>query len=306
MTTDVDSLATFLETSPSLRSHLPAVERAARSDAPILIVGESGTGRSRLARCLHSASPRRSGPLVEVDPGALPPTLLESELFGHRAGAFTGAETAEEGRVARAEGGTLVLDQVEGLPLTAQPKLLRLLAERRYAPLGGSEREADVRFIALAVDSLAERVEQGVFRADLFFRLEVLTYRLPPLRDRLTDLPRLSASLLGDLAARLVRPLPALHPAALDWMQEYPWPGNLRQLRNVLERALIHHDGGGPLRPQAPADADEGRPRPLREVERLEILRALAYTRGHQGRAAELLGISRKSLWERRRRLGLR
>ncbi len=302
MTPGSDSLASFLAASPSLGSNLPGVVRAAVSDAPILIVGESGTGRSRLARSLHGASRRSLGPLVEVDPGALPPTLLESELFGHRAGAFTGAQRAEPGRVARAQGGTLILDQIEALPLTAQPILLRLLAERRYTPLGGREVEADVRFIAIATDSLAERVEQGVFRADLYFRLEVLTYRLPPLRDRLSDLPSLSEHLLRDLATRLERPCPQLSDRALRWMKAYPWPGNLRQLRNVLERSLVHHERGEWLDPEPPPDADDGRPRTLREVERLEILRALAYTRGHQGRAAELLGISRKSLWERRRR----
>lgn len=306
MATGIDSLASFLAASPSLESHLQGIERAARSDAPILIIGESGTGRSSLARHLHATSPRRQGPLVEVDPGALPPTLLESELFGHQAGAFTGAETSEDGRVARAAGGTLVLDQIEGLPLTAQPKLLRLLAERRYAPLGGRERSADVRFVALAIDRLAERVEQGVFRADLFYRLEVLTFHLPPLRDRLHDLPSLCDHFLLDLSARLARPRQDLEASALQWMQDYSWPGNLRQLRNVLERALIHHEGQGALCPEPPADVDDGRPRTLREVERLEILRALAYTRGHQGRAAELLGISRKALWEKRRRLGLR
>lgn len=305
MTAGNDSLATLLEASPSLRDRLPGIERAAASEAPILVVGESGTGRSSLARSLHAASGRADGPLVEVDPGALPPTLLESELFGHRAGAFTGAERSEPGRVARAEGGSLILDQIEALPLTAQPILLRLLAERRYAPLGGHEVEADVRFIAVASDSLAERVEQGVFRADLFFRLEVLTYKLPPLRDRLNDLPTLCRHLLRDLAARLGRPEAALSDRALAWMSAYPWPGNLRQLRNVLERALVHYEGRGGLDPEPPLDADGGRPRTLREVERLEILKALAYTRGHQGRAAELLGISRKSLWERRRRFDM-
>lgn len=301
MTTGSNSLASLLAASPSLVPCLPGIERAARSPAPILIVGESGTGRSLLARSLHALSGRQ-GPLVEVDPSALPSTLLESELFGHRAGAFTGAETTEQGRVARAEGGTLVLDQIEGLPLASQPKLLQLLAERRYAPLGGRERRADVRFIAIAADTLPQRVEDGVFRADLFYRLDVLHYQLPPLRDRLADLADLCDHLLEDLAVRLARPPVPLDPKALGWMREYPWPGNLRQLRNVLERAMIQHRGRAPLRPEPPADAEAGRPRTLREVERLEILRALAFTRGHQGRAAELLGISRKSLWERRRR----
>lgn len=301
-TTGSESLASLFAASPSLESSLPAIERAARSLAPVLIVGEPGTGRSSLARALHGASGRGDGPLVEVDPGALPSTLLESELFGHRAGAFTGAEQAEPGRVARAEGGTLVLDQIENLPLASQPKLLRLLAERRYAPLGGKERVADVRFVAIAAEGLEDRVQQGVFRADLFFRLEVLTYRLSPLRERLADIPSLIPALLRDLTARLGRSLLEVDGASLTWMARYPWPGNLRQLRNLLERALIHHRGDGPLSVDPPEDADAGRPSTLLETERREILKALAYTRGHQGRAAELLGISRKALWEKRRR----
>src|SRR6185369_10874384 len=174
----------------------------------------------------------------------VPPALFESELFGHRAGAFTGASSAAEGRVARAERGTLVLDQVEEIPLPAQPKLLRLLAERRYRPLGGDERTAAVRFVALGGESLPRRVRQGLFRSDLYYRLEVLAFRVPPLRERKGEVPALAASLLGDLAARLARPAPALSPTALGWMSEHAWPGNLRELRNVMERALVLADGG--------------------------------------------------------------
>ena len=298
-----ESFAALFCASPALAASLPAVERAARSDSPILVLGEPGSGRSTVARAFHQASRRRAGPLVEIDPGALPATLFESELFGYRAGAFTGAERAIEGRVGRAEGGTLVLDQVQEIPLAAQPKLLRLLAERRYAPLGGRERTADVRFIAIASEDLQDRVERGAFRQDLYYRLEVLAFRLPPLRDRLEDLPAISGHLLADLAARFDRPVPMLSERSRHWMSRYAWPGNLRQVRNLLERALIL-DASEELDLEPPADG-EPPPRTLREVEREEILRALAYTRGHQGRAAELLGISRKALWEKRKRLGL-
>lgn len=292
----------LLEAAPDLSAVLPGIRRAASSDAPLLLVGEPGTGRSTLARAIHTAGPRATGPLVEVDVAGLPSTLFESELFGYREGAFTGADRPREGRVAQAGGGTLVLDHLEELPRDVQPKLLRLIAERRYAPLGGEEREADVRFLALAADDLPERVERGAFRSDLFYRLEVLAFRLPPLRRRRRDLPRVVERLLADLRQRLGRPGAELAPAALEWIPEHPWPGNLTQLRNVLERALILH-GDGPLEPEPPEEGD--RPRPLVEVEKAEIRRALAYTRGHQGRAAELLGISRKALWEKRKRYGI-
>jgi DNA-binding NtrC family response regulator len=269
-----------------------------------LILGEPGTGRSTVVRALHGASRRAAGPLVEVDPGALPSTLFESELFGYRAGAFTGAEKGSDGRVARAEGGTLVLDHVEELPLAVQPKLLRLVAERRYAPLGGAERDADVRFVAIGSEDLPARVARETFRPDLFYRLEVVAFRLPPLRERRRDLPAILDHLLADLAERFDRPGLTLAPGARAWMLEHSWPGNLRQLRNVLERGLILV-AEGPVDPPAPEGSTEGRPRPLLEVEQELIRKALAYTRGHQGRAAELLGISRKALWEKRRRFGI-
>jgi len=300
----IDALADLLRASPTLERALPGAAKAAATDSPILVLGEPGSGRSTLARAFHRSSGRRGRPLVEVDPGSLPTTLFESELFGYQRGAFTGAESAEEGRVARAEGGTLLLDHVEELPLAVQPKLLRLLAESRYAPLGGRERPADVRFVAVGSDDLPERARRGLFRPDLFYRLEVLAFHLPPLRERRDDLPAICDHLLADLAARLGRPTPRLSERARGWIADYRWPGNLRQLRNLLERAFVLADAGE-LDPDPPADAEEPRPRPLWEVERDEILRALAYTRGHQGRAAELLGISRKALWEKRRRLGL-
>jgi DNA-binding NtrC family response regulator len=288
---------------PVLAEPLRGALRAAATEAPVLLLGEPGSGRSTVARALHGASPRAAGPLVEVDPGVVPGTLFESEFFGYRAGAFTGAEQAGEGRVARAQGGTLVLDHIEELPLPAQPKLLRLIAEKRYAPLGGREVEADVRFIAIGPGDLPRRVETESFRADLFYRLEVLTFRLPALRERRAELPRILDLLLADLAFRFGVPQPVVAPRALSWMLEHAWPGNLRQLRNVLERALVMGEGGA-LDPP-PEAGGEGRPRTLLEVEKEEIRRALAFSRGHQGRAAELLGISRKALWEKRKRYGI-
>ncbi|MEO1366658.1 MAG: sigma 54-interacting transcriptional regulator, partial [Acidobacteriota bacterium] len=216
---------------------------------------------------------------------------------------FTGAESHSAGRVERAERGTLLLDHVEEMPLGAQPKLLRLLAERRYSPLGGRERVADVRFLATGAADLKDRVRRGAFRSDLYYRLEVMAFVVPPLRRRLGDLPAILDRLLTDLAERLERPKPALSDSAVGWMSEYGWPGNLRQLRNVLERAMVV-SVDGPLDPEPPRDA-AGRPRTLRELEEEHIRRTLAYTRGRQGRAAELLGISRKALWEKRKRYGI-
>jgi len=303
----ITPLARLLADQPALARRLAGIERAAASDAPLLIVGEPGSGRTSLARALHAASSRSAGPLVEVDPGAIPSPLFEAELFGHRKGAFTGAAQDQPGRVERAAGGSLLLDHVEDLPLGAQPKLLRLVAEGVYAPLGGREQRADSRFLTIGGEDLPERVRRGAFRDDLFYRLEVLAFRVPPLRERPEDLPGLLERLLADLAERFERPGAALTDRAREWMLRHPWPGNLRQLRNVLERELIlagETGGAARLDPAPPAGAGAP-PRPLAAVEAEEIRRALAYTRGHQGRAAELLGISRKALWEKRKRYGL-
>lgn len=297
-------LEALLAASPGLERDLRGIARAAVSDAPVLILGEPGSGRSTLARAIHAASDRAGGPLVELDAGATPTALFEAELFGYRAGAFTGAERSFPGRVAGARGGSLLLDHVEEIPLAFQPKLLRLLAEGRFTPLGGEETKADVRFLAIAADDLPLRVERGAFREDLFFRLEVLTFRLPALRRRKRDLPLLADAMLADLGERFGRRELRLSTAAREWMADYPWPGNLRELRNVLERAVIL-GRGGEIDPRPPAGAAGAAPRSLAAVEKEQILRALAYTRGHQGRAAELLGISRKTLWQKRRRYGI-
>ncbi|HWM90998.1 MAG TPA: sigma 54-interacting transcriptional regulator [Thermoanaerobaculia bacterium] len=298
------SLSRLARDFPVLSESLKGVERAAATDAPVLILGEAGTGRSTLARAIHESSPRSAGSLVELDVGAIPSTLFESELFGYRAGAFTGAERASDGRVGRAEAGTLVLDHVEELPLETQPKLLRLVAERRYAPLGDMERAADLRFLAIGCEDLPLRVARETFRPDLFYRLEVLAFLLPPLRERRRDLPAILDHLLADLAIRFNRPDLELAPGARAWMLDHPWPGNLRQLRNVLERGLILA-GDGVIDPSPPEGTSEARPRSLLEMEKEMIRNTLAYTRGHQGQAADLLGISRKALWEKRKRYGI-
>ena len=297
------SIEALASGSAAIEKALRGLERAAGSDVPVLIVGEAGTGRSTLARALHLASQRTHGPFVEVDPAVVPSTLFESELFGYAAGAFTGADRAMKGKVARAEAGTLVLDHVEEIPMATQPKLLRLLAESRFAPLGAPEVEVDVRFLAIGAPDLSERIRRELFRADLFYRLEVLSFLIPPLRERQTEVPSLVAHLLRDLGSRFGRSDLAVTEAAADWMAEYDWPGNLRELRNVLERELVVSDDDV-LDPPPPVHGGQ-KPETLRELEKEHIRRTLAYTRGHQGEAARLLGISRKSLWEKRRRFDL-
>lgn len=298
------SLHTFLQANPSLRTALVGAQRAAASDATILVLGEAGSGRSTLARALHEASSRAGRPIEEVDAAAVPASLFESELFGHSAGSFTGAESAREGRVERAGSGSLLLDRVEEIPLAVQAKLLRLLSDHRYAPIGGPERAADCRFLAVGAIDLPHRVARGAFREDLYFRLEVVTFEVPPLRERAADLESLLSVLLDDLGERFGRPGLELSEGARRWMEAYRWPGNLREVRNVLERAVILTSGAR-LDPAPPAGAESTRPRRLAEVEAEEIRRALAFTRGHQGRAAGLLGISRKALWQKRKRLGI-
>lgn len=295
-------LSRYLGDWPSLRPLRRVVRRAAPTDATVLVLGEAGSGRSRAAQAIHAASARVDGPLLEVDAATLPPDLFEAELFGHRAGAFTGAARDRAGRVERAAGGTLVLDHVEELPVAAQPKLLRLLGERRYAPLGGAERAADVRFVAIGAEDLGERVRRGRFREDLFHRLAVVTVQLPPLRARRAELPDLVPSIVAELAAKLGRAAPPVAARALEWMARYPWPGNLRELRNLLERELVLRAGE---RLDPPPRGEGAPPRSLAEVEREAIVAALAWTRGRQAEAARLLGISRKTLWEKRRRHGL-
>ena len=305
-------LGVLARSSPSLRALYQQADRAAKSRAPVLILGEPGTGRSTLARGIHAAGERSAANLVEVDAAAIPVSLFESEFFGHRAGAFTGAEMASEGRVGRAVGGTLLLDHVEEIPLAVQAKLLRLLSEGRYVPLGGSERVADVRFFAIGSHELAQRVQNGSFRGDLYYRLEVVTLVIPPLRERRDDLESLIDFFLVDLAERFGKGRLNLGDRARTWMTRYSWPGNLRELRNVLEREAVLAGtsvggigGGSTLLDPGPPVGSIEIPRSLAEVEREQIQRALASTRGHQGKAAKILGISRKGLWEKRKRYEL-
>ncbi len=297
-------------------------QRAAPTDLTILIEGESGTGKEVLARAVHRLSARKEGPLIPVNAAAIPEGLLESELFGHERGAFTGAIRARPGRFELARNGTLFLDEIGDMPLSMQAKILRALQERQIERVGGVKSIAvDVRVIAATHRNLEELVAEGKFRQDLFYRLQGVRLRLPPLRERLDDLPLLISHLLERAVQRLSWRAPAtVSPEALRCLWTYPWPGNIRELQHALEAAMVLSDGvimpehlppaiqrGG----AAPTSTPGALPVPgdaslddiLAEEERRMILEALGKANGVQARAAKMLGVSERSLWYRVKKL---
>lgn len=287
--------------------------KAAETDANILLLGPSGTGKSMLARELHRRGPRKEGAFVTVNCPSLSRELLESELFGHVKGSFTGAVSDTQGKVAAADGGTLFLDEIGEMPLEIQPKLLRLLQEREYERVGESRvRKANVRVIAATNRDLAEEVKAGRFREDLFYRLNVITLTLPGLRERQGDLPRIAAGHLEFFAKRIGKKLAGFTPEVEAAFAGYAWPGNLRELRNVIERAVIL--AGGDLvaaedlpesfsAPAGPRAAIGGRVT-LEELESEHIRRVLAATKTLD-EAAKILGIDPATLYRKRQKLGL-
>jgi DNA-binding NtrC family response regulator len=291
------------------------IDRVAPTPATVLITGESGTGKEIVARSLHRASACKQGPFVKINCAAIPEGLLESELFGHEKGAFTGAAGRKPGRFELADGGTLFLDEIGEMPLAAQPKLLRAIQEGRFYRVGGTETvHVTVRLVAATNRDLREEVRTGRFREDLFYRLHVVPIHLPPLRERPEDIPRLAHLFLERFATRLARPVTGIDPAALDLLRAHPWPGNIRELENAIERATLLCDGTTlqvrDLPPELRAGATPPRagsgtePTPLREriraatqrIERDAILEALRLTDGNVTRAARKLGLSRRGL----------
>jgi DNA-binding NtrC family response regulator len=302
--------------SPAIAKLLDMLETIAESEAPVLIVGETGTGKELVARRLHELSPRRGGPFVAVNCAAFPETLLEAELFGHEAGAFTGAAKKRDGRFVAANGGTLLLDEVGEIPPMAQAKLLRVLQEGTIEPLGTNDSmKVDVRVLSATHRDLKERIKQGLFREDLYYRLNVLDVSIPPLRDRTGDLPILVQYFL-ERFARGKEP-PTIAPRAWAALANHPFYGNVRELEHAIQRAVVLARGAIDLEHlpeeiagrEAPAQLDGIGIRPLaiavREFEREHIERALTAAEGRKARAADMLGISRKNLWEKCKALGL-
>ncbi len=297
------------------RRVLELAQKVADTGTTVLITGESGTGKDQLARLIHDLSSRRDAPYLKIDCASLPPELVESELFGHEKGAYTGAVERKLGRLELARGGTIVLDEVAALATPVQSKLLRVLEERAFERLGGTETlRIDARLIALTNADLGRAVVEGRFREDLYFRLNVLTIPVPRLRDRPADIAPLAEHLLARLAAVHGRTRATLSDAARRLLEAYPWPGNVRELKNAIERALIFSTDEI-LRPEdfpdvlrAASDAVAGLTaglRSLEEIEREAIRQTLEATRYKITRSAEILGISRKTLLEKRKKYGL-
>jgi two-component system response regulator PilR (NtrC family) len=299
------------------------IARVARSQAPVHIFGESGTGKELVARLIHDSGARSDGPFVAVNCGAIPTELMESELFGHKRGSFTGAVADKKGLAQSAEGGTLFLDEVADLPLHMQVKLLRVVQEKTVRPVGESREETvDVRILSATHKNLAQLVAEGRFREDLFYRINVIELRVPSLRERPEDVPILAESILARLGHRMKIDPPQLSPEALQTLENYTFPGNVRELENVLERAVTLCTGGviteenikvratvrppseAPLAAAVPAGAGALGDQ-LEDIEREAIVKALEKTRYNKTAAAKLLGMSFRALRYRVKKLGI-
>ncbi|MEN8145265.1 MAG: sigma 54-interacting transcriptional regulator [Gemmatimonadota bacterium] len=302
--------------SRALRAVLHEVEQVAETEATVLILGETGTGKELIARAIHDLSDRRTRPLVKVNCAALPSTLIESELFGHERGAFTGAQSRRQGRFELADGGTIFLDEVGDLPLELQAKLLRVLQEGEFERVGGTEtKRVDVRVIAATNRDLAVHVRDGAFRSDLYYRLNVFPISLPPLRKRKSDIPILVRMFTERYARKLGRDISTIPQEVLDQLRSYPWPGNIRELQNVIERSVIASPGEklrvvGLESPSdgSPPDSAPGESTTMEEVEREHIVRTLERSGWKiQGpdSAADLLDMNPSTLRSRMRKLGI-
>ncbi len=307
---DRGAFADLVGNSEPMREVYSLIGQVAPSSASVLITGESGTGKEIVARAIHRLSPRKDAPFVAINCSAIPETLMESELFGHEKGAFTGAASRRIGCFELADTGTLLLDEIAEMPALLQAKLLRVIEERSVKRLGSKrEMPVDVRLLAATNRDPEYAVEAGTLRSDLLYRLNVITIHLPPLKERKEDLPLLAQHLVTQLAQKHNRPARFLSPAAIDALQFHAWPGNVRELRNVIERAVIicsgkqierHHFAPYPIEQRERRRKEDTITfpvgTPIEEVERQMILRTLQKTSNNKTRAAELLGISLKTL----------
>jgi len=305
--------------SEPMRRVLEQIRKVAPTDATVLVLGESGTGKELVARAIHDAGPRRSAPFVSVSCAAIPEGLLESELFGHERGAFTGAVRRKLGRFELADGGTLFLDEVGEIPPSIQVKLLRVLQERTIERVGGEGSiEVDVRLVSATHRDLAKLVAEGRFREDLYYRLDVVPIRLPPLRDRPGDVEELARVFLARAAPRLGREVRGFTPEALELLRRHRWPGNVRELMNLVEQALVFAEGPevraedlpeGLRRPAAAALPVPAGDRPLPDVlddlERQLVVAAMEKARGVKAEAARLLGIKPSALYYKLEKYGV-
>jgi two-component system response regulator HydG len=308
--------------SPAMLKLLDTVAQVAPSEATVLISGESGTGKEIIAGAIHFNSPRRDGAFVRLNCAAITETLLESELFGHEKGAFTGAERRREGRFHQADGGTLFLDEVSEMPLSMQVKLLRVLQEREFTRVGGDALvRVDVRVIAATNTHLPDRIAAGTFRDDLYYRLNVVGLEIPPLRERREDIPLLAQHFLETFAQRNRKPIKGFTPQAMDRLIRYSWPGNVRELMNAVERAVVLAradylaENDFPLIAAAEQPPPEALPvlaaagvengMPLDEVEKTTILKTLQAAGGNKSETARRLGITRRTLHKKLKAYGV-
>ena len=309
----LDPLSVIVTTDPALKRALGMLPTIASSDSTALIEGESGTGKGLVARVIHQLSPRKDGPLVTVNCGALPDTLFESELFGYKAGAFTGAVKDKPGRVALADGGTLFLDEIGDLPLSVQVKVLRLLHDKAYEPLGGTRTlRADVRIVAATNRDLATLVKEGRFREDLYYRINVIRIAMPPLRARPGDIAHIAERFVRQTAARKGKRIDGISPEAVALLMRYEFPGNVRELENILEYACLFCPGPVIEVSDLPEwfverVAPSGRTgiSSLQEAEAKALREALAKAGWNRARTAAALGIHKTTLYRKLKRLGL-
>jgi formate hydrogenlyase transcriptional activator len=303
----------LIGSSPKFRALLTDVAKVAPVDSAVLIQGETGTGKEVIARAIHEASPRRHNRFVALNCAAIPSALLESELFGHERGAFTGACTQTKGRFQMAEGGTLFLDEIGDMPLELQPKLLRALQEREFERLGSTQTvRVNVRVVAATNQDLGQLVSKKLFRADLFYRLNVIPICLPPLRERVQDILALTEFFVAKFAASLNKPIDLIPDEVMTILQAHDWPGNIRELQNFIERAVLFSPGSVlrlplGLRQTAP-ERSEGAARTLADADREHILETLEQSNwliGGQDGAASRLGLPRTTLIYKMRKLGI-